>query len=81
MFDYFNGMPADVVQAAGAWQKAQASEGVQACLEMRKLDDGQVALRNSRFPAGPALILTAREIGALLFGVKNGEFDHMAVEP
>lgn len=48
-------------------------------MELRKLNDGQVALRNSRFPSGPALVLTAPEIAALLSGVKNGEFDRLAV--
>ncbi|MEU5385521.1 DUF397 domain-containing protein [Kitasatospora cineracea] len=77
--DYFNGMPADVIGVQESWQKAQASQGNGACLEVRKLGDGQVALRNSRFPSGPALVLTAREIEAFLSGAKNGEFDHLAI--
>ncbi|WP_406097562.1 DUF397 domain-containing protein [Kitasatospora purpeofusca] len=72
-------MPADVIEAADGWQKARASQGTGACVELRKLDDGQVALRNSRFPSGPALVLTAPEIAALLNGVKSGEFDRLAV--
>ncbi|MET8698297.1 DUF397 domain-containing protein [Kitasatospora sp. NPDC004723] len=79
VIDYFNGMPADVIEAVGGWQKAEASQGAGACLELRRLNDGQVAVRNSRFPSGPALVLTALEIAALLDGVKNGEFDHLAV--
>lgn len=34
-------------------------------------------MRNSRFPDGPALVYTPAEIGALLLGVKDGEFDHL----
>ncbi|MFD4909517.1 DUF397 domain-containing protein [Kitasatospora purpeofusca] len=79
VIDYFNGMPADVIEATDGWQKARASQGTGACVELRKLNDGQVALRNSRFPSGPALVLTAPEIAALLSGVKNGEFDRLAV--
>ncbi|MFE6049929.1 DUF397 domain-containing protein [Kitasatospora sp. NPDC056446] len=76
---YFNGMPADLVEATGGWQKAQGSQGTGACAELRKLNDGQVAVRNSRFPDGPALVFTVAEIEAFLYGAKNGEFDHMAV--
>ncbi|MCE3034337.1 MULTISPECIES: DUF397 domain-containing protein [Streptomyces] len=78
MSQYFNGMRSDVIQAAGCWQKARVSQGAGACVEMRKLNDGQVAVRNSRFPEGPALIFTVPEVEALLSGVKGGEFDHMA---
>jgi len=41
------------------------------------LPDGQIALRNSRHPEGPALIYTRAEIEALIRGVQNGEFDHL----
>ncbi|MFH8340681.1 DUF397 domain-containing protein [Streptomyces sp. AM6-12] len=79
MSQYFNGMQADLIQATGSWQKARVSQGAGACVEMRKLNDGQVAVRNSRFPDGPALVFTALEVEALLSGVKGGEFDHMAI--
>jgi hypothetical protein len=34
-------------------------------------------MRNSRFPAGPALIYTRAEISAFLAALKNGEFDDL----
>jgi len=44
------------------------------CVEFAKLDGG-VAVRNSRFPEGPALIYTRSEIEALIQGMKSGDFD------
>ncbi|MBP2345573.1 hypothetical protein JOF58_004433 [Streptomyces cinnamonensis] len=46
-------------------------------MEFAKLPGGDVAMRNSRFPDGPALVYTPAEIEALLLGVKDGEFDHL----
>jgi hypothetical protein len=71
-----NGMPAD--QVDGRWRKARASNPSGACVELAELPDGQVAMRNSRFPAGPALVFTRAEIGAWLDGARGGEFDDLA---
>jgi hypothetical protein len=46
-------------------------------VEVAALDDGGVAMRNSRHPSGPALIYTRAEIEAFLTGAKNGEFDDL----
>lgn len=46
-------------------------------MEFAALPGGDVAMRNSRFPEGPALIYTRAEITALLLGAKDGEFDHL----
>jgi hypothetical protein len=46
-------------------------------VEFAKLPDGEIAVRNSRFPDGPALVYTPAEIEAMLLGVKGGEFDHL----
>lgn len=45
------------------------------CVEMAHLYGGQVAVRNSRHPEGPALLFTAEEWAAFLAGAKDGEFD------
>jgi hypothetical protein len=45
------------------------------CVELAHLRDGQVAVRNSRHPSGPALVFTAGEWTAFLAGAKDGEFD------
>lgn len=59
------------------WQKASSSTTNGNCVELGALSDGQVAVRNSRDPHGPALIYTRAEIAALLQGARDGEFDHL----
>ncbi|MEZ0066181.1 hypothetical protein ABIA32_002191 [Streptacidiphilus sp. MAP12-20] len=73
----YNGIAATELEGV-VWQKARMSNSQGNCVEMARLDDGGVAVRNSRFPDGPALIYTKAEIVALLHGVKAGEFDHLA---
>jgi hypothetical protein len=45
------------------------------CVELARLADGQVAVRDSRHPRGPALIFTTAQWHAFLAGAKHGEFD------
>jgi hypothetical protein len=72
----YNGMAASELQDV-VWQKSAHSNANGTCVELAKLPDGGVAVRNSRFPDGPALIYTRAEIESLILGVKDGEFDHM----
>jgi len=46
-------------------------------VEVAELPGGSIAMRNSRFPAGPALVYTRAEIAAFLAALKNGEFDDL----
>ena len=75
-FEPYNGMPATRVEAG--WRKSSYSNSQGNCVEFAQLADGSVAVRNSRFPAGPALVYTRAEISALLAGAKDGEFDDLA---
>jgi hypothetical protein len=43
------------------------------CVEVAFIGDGQVAVRNSRHPAGPALVFTAAEWDAFVGGTKDVE--------
>ncbi|GLU47731.1 DUF397 domain-containing protein [Nocardiopsis ansamitocini] len=60
-----------------AWQKSRRSNSIGNCVEMAKLPDGAIAMRNSRFPNGPALVYTQAEIDALILGAKDGDFDNL----
>jgi Domain of unknown function (DUF397) len=69
----YNGMPAGELpdlqwRLAGG---ADAGSGV----EMARLPDGQIAVRNCADPEGPALIYTRAEIEALIGGAQDGDFD------
>ncbi len=44
------------------------------CVEVAFLAGGQVAMRNSRYPDGPALIFSRAEWDAFLGGARDGEF-------
>ncbi|MFE4355117.1 DUF397 domain-containing protein [Kitasatospora sp. NPDC056800] len=62
---------------AGTWRKTKASGNNGNCVEFAKLASGDVAMRNSRDPEGPALLFTRAEIAAMLSGAKDGELDYL----
>lgn len=74
--DVFNGVCADDLPAA-EWVKSSFSGAQGNCVEFAKLADGQIAVRNSRDPHGPALIFTRDEVAAMLRGAKSQEFDRL----
>lgn len=45
------------------------------CVEVRRLDDGTIAVRDSKDPSLPPHHFTRTEWTAFLAGVRNGEFD------
>ncbi|MEW2176977.1 DUF397 domain-containing protein [Streptomyces sp. NPDC005406] len=79
MHHVYNGMAATKLRGV-VWQKSRHSNSQGSCVEFAKLPGGDVAMRNSRYPEGPALVYTPAEIEALLLGVKDGEFDHLVAE-
>ncbi|WP_280492970.1 DUF397 domain-containing protein [Nocardia asiatica] len=63
------------VELTGAqWFKSSRSTGKEACVEIAWLEAGHVGVRDSKNPAGPALIFAPGEWDAFAAGVHDGEF-------
>ena len=69
----YNGMPASELGELD-WRLA-GGQGAGTGVELARLADGQIAVRNSADPDGPALIYTRAEIEALIGGAQDGDFD------
>ncbi|WP_436838222.1 DUF397 domain-containing protein [Nocardia amamiensis] len=64
-----------IIDLSGAqWFKSSRSSGGEACVEVAWLATGQVGVRDSKNPTGPALVFAPTEWDALLAGVMNNEF-------
>jgi hypothetical protein len=70
----YNGMPAGELTGA-QWRLAVSPDG--AGVEVARLADGQVAVRNPADPDGPARIYTRAEIEAFIGGAQDGDFDDL----
>jgi len=69
----YNGIPARELTGV-RWQPTTPDgTGV----EMARLADGGVAVRNASDPDGPALIYTKAEIEALIGGAADGDFNDL----
>lgn len=68
-----NGCSAALLTGA-AWRKSSLSGELGNCVEVASLASGEFAVRNSRHPAGPALVFTPAEWAAFVGGVMQGEF-------
>ncbi|MBB5912486.1 hypothetical protein BJY24_001353 [Nocardia transvalensis] len=69
-------MVADLREAR--WFKSSRSSGGRECVEVAFLDGGQVGVRDSKNPDGPALVFAASEWDAFAAGVRDGEFNPSA---
>lgn len=70
----YNGVPADSLSMV-VWTKSSWSNPDGNCVEVATLPGGDIAVRNSRDPEGPALVYTPDEIRAFVRGAKTGDFD------
>ena len=66
-----SGMPASQLPVP-EWRKSSYSNPSGDCVEMGRLPDRRVAVRNSRFPDGPALILTSAQWRPFLTAIRAG---------
>lgn len=71
-----NGIPATQLTDV-TWRKSARSNPYGNCVELAALPGGEVAVRNSRHPAGPALVYTPAEMAAFVQGAKDGDFDDL----
>jgi hypothetical protein len=56
----------DAELTGATWRKSTRSQGGGACVEVAALSGYCVAIRDSKSPVGPALVMTAEEWRALL---------------
>jgi len=59
--------------SGATWRKSTRSSGSGACVEVATLG-GATAVRDSKHPTGPALIVTRAGWAAFTTGVRSGEF-------
>ena len=76
MTHIFNGMSATDLGDL-PWQKSPSSTPEGNCVEMAALATGDIAVRNSRHPEGPALIFTRDEVLHFVIGAGGGHFDNL----
>ncbi|QNP74968.1 DUF397 domain-containing protein [Streptomyces roseirectus] len=68
---------ADQELGSRGWHKPWSGSNNGNCLEAKQLDDGNVALRQSTDPHGPALICTPAEITQFITAAKSGLADFL----
>jgi hypothetical protein len=59
------------------WEKPWSGPSGGQCVEMKRLLDGRVAVRQSTDPHGPALIYTRQEMAIFIEGVRGGLADYL----
>jgi hypothetical protein len=59
------------------WRKSARSGKQGNCVELAPVRSHGVAVRNSRFPDGPALMFSVAEMSAFVAAVKGGAYDHL----
>lgn len=57
------------------WFNASSNDG-SSCLDVQKLSDGTIQVRNSTRPDGAVIDYTPEEWAAHIQGAKDGKFDH-----
>ena len=71
MTEIRNGMPAGLLVGA-RWRKGSRSGAYGNCVEVAHVAEGHVAIRDSKAPAGTALVFADRALGSLTRAVRAG---------
>ncbi|MFC9994362.1 DUF397 domain-containing protein [Nocardia sp. NPDC127526] len=61
--------------AAARWFKSSRSGAGKECVEVAFLAGERVGVRDSKNPAGPALVFGARDWDSFTAGIANGRFE------
>ncbi|MHC1557520.1 DUF397 domain-containing protein [Actinomycetospora sp. C-140] len=59
------------------WRKSARSGKQGNCVELAPVSRRGVAVRNSRFPEGPALVFSVAEMTAFVADIKGGAYDDL----
>ncbi|WP_084262713.1 DUF397 domain-containing protein [Actinomadura formosensis] len=59
----------DIDKERTTWRKSSRSNGQQECVEVAAAGKGRVAVRDSKNPSGPMLLLTSADFAAIRRGI------------
>ncbi|MFG2527151.1 DUF397 domain-containing protein [Streptomyces sp. NPDC048516] len=65
----------DASTLAGDWWKSSRSDTGAQCVEFGIIDGESVAVRDSKIPNGPALLLSRAQVAGFVEAVSEGRFD------
>jgi Domain of unknown function (DUF397) len=77
MSEVTQGARGSTAGSGSSWIKSSLSFANGNCVEVARLGDGQIGVRDSKDPDGPVLRFAASEWAAFSGGVRDGEFDNV----